>query len=95
MKKGIFSLLMALLAFVGFANAQRVIEIGEGTSSSSSLPSYSLYNYSYSQELWTAQEIGASGNILAIAFNTTDASCTYDRNIVVCLRRHKQPDDCL
>jgi hypothetical protein len=60
------TLLFALLATVG-AWAQSV-QIGDGTSTNSYLPSNSLYNYSISQQIYTAEEIGASGSITSIAF---------------------------
>ena len=59
-------LLLALLV-PWAANAQSV-QVGDGTSTSSYLPGYSYYNYSLSQQIYTAEEIDASGNITSIAF---------------------------
>ena len=69
MKKKVFSLMMTLLlAFMGVARAD-VVEIGVGgTSTNSYLPSYSFYNYSLTQQLYTAAEIGTAGTINSIAF---------------------------
>lgn len=53
----------ALGCVSGFGNVQ----IGEGTSTSSYLPEYCLYEYSYTQQIYTASEIGASGPILGLA----------------------------
>ena len=58
-------LLMALFAPLA-ANAQ--VQIGSGETTNSYLPSYSYYNYSISQQIYTADEIAASGNITSIAF---------------------------
>jgi len=65
MKKKVFSLMMTLvLAFVGIARAD-VVEIGslEGAGNNTYLPMNSLYNYSYTQQIYTAEEIGMSGTI--------------------------------
>ena len=43
------------------------VQIGEGTSTSSYFPAYNLYDYSYSQQIYTASEIGASGAIQGLA----------------------------
>ncbi|MBQ6916690.1 MAG: fibronectin type III domain-containing protein, partial [Prevotella sp.] len=42
--------------------------IGDGTSTSTYLPSYSFYNYGYSQQIFTAAEIGHGGEISSLAF---------------------------
>ena len=49
------------------ANAQSV-QIGDGTATSGYLPTYSFYNYSVTQQIYTADEIAASGTITSIAF---------------------------
>ena len=69
MKKKVFSLMMTLLlAFVGVAKAE-VVEIGVGgTSTNSYLPNYEFYNYSLTQQIYTADEIGTAGTINSIAF---------------------------
>lgn len=45
------------------------IVIGNGTTISYYLPSYSLYKYSYSQQLFTSTEVGPATNISALAIN--------------------------
>ena len=42
--------------------------IGEGTSTFSYLPSYSTYNYSYTQQLFLASEIGSPKSIESVTF---------------------------
>ena len=65
-------LLMALLALAGFKSwAQMDVVIGTGTSTSSSTPFNSFYNYSYNEILYGADEIGTAGTINAISFQTT------------------------
>lgn len=56
--------IVSAFAFVG--NAQSTIQIGNGTITSSYAPNYYLYNYSYSQTIYTAAEMNAqSANIPA------------------------------
>ena len=43
--------------------------IGNGTNAMGIIPSYGLYNYSYSQQLFTSGEIGGARSIKSIAFN--------------------------
>ena len=85
MKKKVFSLMMTLLlAFVGVARAD-VVEIGTGgTDLNSYLPSYSFYNYSLTQQLYTAAEIGTAGTINSIAFYNggTEKTRTYTMYLV-------------
>ena len=48
---------------------EQTVTIGEGTSTNSYLPSYSYYNYSLTEQIYTAQEIGGAGVINSIALN--------------------------
>ncbi|MBR4829451.1 MAG: fibronectin type III domain-containing protein, partial [Muribaculaceae bacterium] len=67
-KKTLLSLMLLCFAFFGVARAD-VVEIGVGgTSSNSYLPNYELYNYSLTQQIYTADEIGTAGTINSIAF---------------------------
>ncbi|MBR5726759.1 MAG: choice-of-anchor J domain-containing protein, partial [Muribaculaceae bacterium] len=69
MKKKVFSLMMTLLlAFVGVAKAEVVVIGDGGTSTNSYLPNYEFYNYSLTQQIYTADEIGTAGTINSIAF---------------------------
>ena len=56
------------------------VEIGEFTSANAYLPSYNYYNYSLTQQIYTAEEIGAAGTINWIAFYNEGAekTRTYD-----------------
>ena len=59
----------------------QAIEIGESATTSTSLPSQSYYNYTLSQQIYTAEEIGTAGTITSIAFfneATMDRTRTYD-----------------
>ena len=58
----------------------QAIEIGEGTSANTYLPSYSFYNYTLSQQIYTAEEIGTAGTINSIAFYNEggERTRTYD-----------------
>ena len=57
---------------------------GDGTTTNSYLPSYSFYNYSLTQQIYTAEEIGGAGAINTIAFYNggTEKTRTYDMYLV-------------
>ena len=61
------TLLAVLFSFTG-ARAQETVTIGslEGASNDSYLPMNSLYEYSYTQQIYTADEIGMAGTINSI-----------------------------
>ncbi|MCR4829774.1 MAG: fibronectin type III domain-containing protein [Bacteroidales bacterium] len=46
----------------------RVDTIGTGTNTTSYFPVYTCYNYSLSQQIYTANELGGSGNLASISF---------------------------
>ena len=79
MKKVFLTLTMLLFAFVGVMKADVVVGDG-GTTTNSYLPSYSYYNYSLTQQIYTPAEIGATGTITSIAFYNASAARTrtYD-----------------
>ena len=54
--------------------------IGTGTSTSSYFPCYSLYNYSYSQQIYTAEEVGGAGSIMSLSIYPTSVP-TPQRNV--------------
>ena len=58
--------------------------IGSGTTTNSYLPSYSYYNYSLTQQIYTAEEIGTAGTINSIAFYNagSEKTRTYDMYLV-------------
>ena len=63
------------------ANEIEEVTVGSGTNTNSNIPTYVYYNYSLSQQIYTASEIGSAGNITAIAFkvsNSKSASRTLD-----------------
>lgn len=57
------------------------IEIGTGTNTSNNFPSNSCYKYSYSQQIYTAAELGEAGSITAIAFNCNSLASTSSPNV--------------
>ncbi|MBQ8957895.1 MAG: fibronectin type III domain-containing protein, partial [Bacteroidales bacterium] len=78
MQKKVISLMMTLvLAFMGVARAE-VVTIGEGSSSNVYIPTRSYYNYSLTQQLYTADEIGSAGSISSIAFYNSGTEVTRD-----------------
>ena len=64
--KRLLSLMLLCFAFFGVARAQVTIGDLETAGNDTYLPMNSLYNYSYSQQLYTADEIGTAGTINAI-----------------------------
>ena len=53
--------------------------IGTGTATSSYIPTYSFYNYSLTQQIYTAEEIGAEGYILSVDFHCSGSlTRTFD-----------------
>lgn len=51
--------------------------IGTGTSTTSYLPAYGYYDYSWSDQIYTAAEIGMSGFIDSIFFNVSSVTAGY------------------
>jgi hypothetical protein len=66
-RKSLLSLMLIAFAFFGVARADEVT-IGslDGAANNSYLPMNSLYNYSYTQQIYTADEIGMAGTINSI-----------------------------
>ena len=83
-RKSLLSLMLLCFAFFGVARAD-VVEIGEGTTSSSYLPGYNFYNYSLTQQIYPACEIGMAGTINSIAFKNTGAEKTRTYNVYMLL----------
>ena len=68
MKKKVFSLMMTLLlAFIGVAKAD-VVTIGEGTGTTYYFPIDNYFNYSCTEQIYLASEIGTAGTINSISF---------------------------
>ncbi len=60
------------------------VTIGSGTSTNAYLPTYAYYNYSLTQQIYTASEVGSAGTITAVAFKVANSKSTT-RNIDVYL----------
>ena len=52
------------------------VTIGDGTSTNSYLPSYSYYGYSYTQQLFLAEEVGMPKNIESVTFDMANYAVT-------------------
>ena len=52
------------------------ITIGSGSSTNAYIPTYAYYNYSLTEQIFTAAEIGQSGTITAISFKVSNAKST-------------------
>ena len=86
MRNKILSLLVLLLTAATGAWAEEVT-IGDPTSTSSNsyLPSYTLYDYSFTQQIYTADEIGMSGTITTLTMWLKNTS-SYARNFNVYMK---------
>lgn len=60
-----------LLAFLSFCFTQAQVQVGAGTTSQTSLPIYSCYGYSYTQQIYLASEILSNGSITSLKFYYT------------------------
>lgn len=60
------------------------IAIGSGTTTSSYVPSYSFYNYSYTQQVYTAAELGSANELHSIGFDCASVG-TPTRNYKIFL----------
>ena len=58
-----------------------MICIGTGKSTNNYLPTYTYYNYSFTQQIYTAEEIGGAGAIMSIDFYMTTSQCTRNLDI--------------
>lgn len=58
----------------------QAVEVGQATTTNNYLPSYNYYNYSLTQQIYTAAEIGTAGTINSIAFYNggEEKTRTYD-----------------
>ena len=61
------------------------ITIGSGTSTNQYLPTYTYYNYSLTQQIYTAAELGEAGSITAIAFQVGNSKAST-RNLSIYMR---------
>ena len=85
-KKLILFLMVLLFGSTSFLRADEVT-IGDptATTTSSYLPTYSLYDYSFSQQIYTADEIGMSGTINDVTLWLKNSS-NYARNFNVYMK---------
>jgi len=65
---------------VSFQPTDKMV-IGSGTSTNSYLPTYTYYNYSYTQQIYTAAELGEAGLIESIDFYSTATERTRNLDI--------------
>jgi hypothetical protein len=85
-KKLILFLMVLLFGSTSFLRADEVT-IGDptATTTNSYLPTYSLYDYSFSQQIYTADEIGMSGTINDVTLWLKNSS-SYARNFNVYMK---------
>ena len=61
------------------------ITIGSGSSTNAYLPTYAYYNYSLTEQIYTAAEIGQAGTITAVSFKVGNSKSTT-RNVDLYLK---------
>ena len=85
MRKLIIMFAMCVLGLFGQLNAQIDVQIGSGDGITTYLPHYPYYNYSVSQQIYTAEEMGGNiGNITSISFlESTGLYGATTRNVEV------------
>ena len=83
-------LIVMLLGAVGMKNAmaQVNVEIGDQSETSGYLPYYTLYNYTLTQQIYTAEEIGMGGMIYAISFDYTGNQASNLTNTIDVYIKH-------
>ncbi len=76
-------MLLALLSvpWVSQAQTHYNVQVGSGTDQYQYVPNYTYYNYSYSQMLYTANEIGINGVIDTLAFQVASGGSTRSLTI--------------
>ena len=85
MRKSLLSLMLLCFAFFGVARAE-IVELGDGgTTNNQYLPGFNYYNYSLTQQIYTACEIGTAGTINSIAFKNTGGEKTRTYNVYMLL----------
>ncbi|MCB5272077.1 MAG: hypothetical protein LHW56_09570, partial [Candidatus Cloacimonetes bacterium] len=80
----IATLLAMMLAMFNIAFADTV-QVGTGTATSSYLPIHGLYNYSYTQQIYTQAQINHSGNIEKIRFYYVSGPIANNKDWVIYL----------
>ena len=61
------------------------VTIGSGTSTNNYIPTYAYYDYSFTQQIYKASEVGTAGTITKIAFKNNSSNST-SRNMDIYLK---------
>ena len=91
MKRLFLFTMMCLLGLFGSLNAQTNVELNVGldaqyTGTNKQVPTYTYYNYSFSQQIYTAEELQEmAGNITSLAFRQAQTGA-YTRKLSVYLQ---------
>ncbi|MBR3413674.1 MAG: fibronectin type III domain-containing protein, partial [Bacteroidales bacterium] len=72
---------MLVVPWVVQAQTHYTIQVGSGTETSPYVPDYGYYNYSYTQAIYTAGEVGLDGVIDTLAFQVDNGGLTRTLNI--------------
>lgn len=85
MKRLLFVLMAMIFAIQGWGQTPTTVTIGSGTGTSSYVPLYGYYEYSYSQQIYNQTEINAKGQITKIRLYYSSGSYTNTTNWTVYL----------
>ncbi|HRX77060.1 MAG TPA: hypothetical protein P5342_06325, partial [Candidatus Cloacimonadota bacterium] len=83
MKRSILWLLLTMFVAAYSIAYADTVQIGTGTSTTSYLPLYGYYGYSYTQQIYTQTQIGVSGNIEKIRFYYVSGTITNSKDWVI------------
>ena len=74
MKKLVYNLILLLtaLCFPAIAHSQEIVEIGGENVIGYQLPLYMIQDYSLTQQIYTADEIGIAGTVSSVAFHYSE-----------------------
>ena len=88
MKKVLLLLMMLVAMLPAYLQAQDIVEIGTGTTTTYVTPFNSLWGYSFVEQIYTAAEINTAGTITSVSFYHKPSSTTTDQtnNIVLYMK---------
>ena len=65
----------------GGGSGSGVVQIGSGEQTSNHLPTYSFYNYSLSEQIYTKEELGGAKDLTSVSFYNTNTAKTRDIDV--------------
>jgi hypothetical protein len=78
-----FILLLALMLSIFSLGYAATVQVGDGTTTTSAFPITSVYGYTYSQQIYTREQINHAGDITKIRFWYVSGNLTNNRDWVI------------